>query len=131
MLNFGPRPGIVGPRHRQNRREDRLRPGVHRDGGHHDTVHHAGFPFLQTVSQRTLDNITPAFTLATGPSVDPIPLTPDAGLGQGVFSVDRDLGSGYVQQWNASIQRELSSIISIEAGGELSCRRQLQSAPGT
>ena len=36
------------------------------------------------------------------PSVAPIPLTPNAGLGQGVFSVDRDLGSGYVQQWNAS-----------------------------
>jgi hypothetical protein len=73
------------------------------------------FPFLQTVSQRTLDNLTPAFVLAGGPSVDPIPLTPDAGLGQGVFSVDRDLGSGYVQQWNASIQRELTSNISIEA----------------
>jgi hypothetical protein len=41
------------------------------------------FPFIQTVSQRTLDNITPAFTLSTGPSVAPIPLTPDAGLGQG------------------------------------------------
>ena len=26
------------------------------------------FPFLQTVSQRTLDNITPAFTLANGPT---------------------------------------------------------------
>ena len=35
------------------------------------------FPFLQTVSQRTLDNIIPAFTLAAGPSVAPIPLTPD------------------------------------------------------
>ena len=73
------------------------------------------FPFLQTVSQRTLDNLTPAFVLSGGPSVDPIPLTPDAGLGQGVFSVDRDLGSGYVQQWNASIQRELASNLSIEA----------------
>ncbi len=27
------------------------------------------FPFLQTVTQRTLDNLTPAFTLAQGPSV--------------------------------------------------------------
>ena len=72
------------------------------------------FPFLQTVSQRTLDNITPAFTLAAGPSVAPIPLTPDAGIGQGVFSVDRDLGSGYVQQWNASLQRELTSNIAVE-----------------
>ena len=52
------------------------------------------FPFLQTVSQRTLDNIVPAFTLADGPQVAPIPLTPDAGLGQGVFAVDRDLGVG-------------------------------------
>src|SRR5215831_18307386 len=52
------------------------------------------FPFIQTVSQRTLDNITPAFVLATGPSVAPVGLTPDAGLGQGVFTVDRDLGSG-------------------------------------
>jgi hypothetical protein len=73
------------------------------------------FPFLQTVSQRTLDNITPAFTLANGPSVAPIPLTGDAGLGQGVFSVDRDLGSGYVQQWNASVQRELGANLSVEA----------------
>jgi len=66
------------------------------------------------VSQRTLDNITPAFALSAGPSVEPIPLTADAGLGQGVFSVDHDLGSGYVQQWNASLQRELTSNISIE-----------------
>ncbi len=72
------------------------------------------FPFLQTVSQRTLDNLTPAFTLANGPSVAPIPLTANAGLGQGVFSVDRDLGSGYVQQWNTSLQRTLGANFSIE-----------------
>ncbi len=72
------------------------------------------FPFLQTVSQRTLDNITPAFTLAAGPRLEPIPLTPTAGLGQGVFAVDRDLGSGYVQQWNTSLQRELTSNIAVE-----------------
>jgi hypothetical protein len=72
------------------------------------------FPFLQTVSQRTLDNLTPAFTLANGPTVAPIPLTANAGIGQGVFSVDRDLGSGYVQQWNTSLQRTLGANISIE-----------------
>ena len=72
------------------------------------------FPFLQTVSQRTLDNQTPAFTLAQGPSVSPIPLTAEAGLGQGVFSVDRDLGSGYAQQWNVSLQQSLTPNTSIE-----------------
>jgi hypothetical protein len=72
------------------------------------------FPFLQTATQRTLDNMTPAFTLGAGPSVAPIPLTPTAGLGQGVFAVDRGLGSGYVQQWNASVQRALTTNISVE-----------------
>lgn len=72
------------------------------------------FPFLQTVSQRTLDNQTPAFTLAQGPAVSAIPLTADAGLGQGVFSVDRDLGSGYAQQWNVSLQQSLTANTTIE-----------------
>jgi hypothetical protein len=72
------------------------------------------FPFLQTVSQRTLDNIVPAFVLANGPTVEPIPLTPQAGLGQGVFGVDRDLGSGDVQQWNVSLQRALTPQVSVE-----------------
>ena len=101
-LNFGPRLGVVG------RLTDKT---VVRTGYGLVWIEMAGittpfttpvFPFLQTVSQRTLDNIAPAFTLASGPNVQPIPLTPDAGLGQGVFSVDRDLGSGYVQQWNTS-----------------------------
>jgi hypothetical protein len=72
------------------------------------------FPFLQTTSQRTLDNINPAFVLSSGPSVAPIPLTPDAGLGQGVFTVNRSLGSGYAQQWNLAVQRELTRNISFE-----------------
>jgi hypothetical protein len=72
------------------------------------------FPFLQTVSQRTLDNITPAFALANGPSVTPIALTPTAGLGQGVFTVDAALGSGYAQQWNVSVQRELTANTVVE-----------------
>jgi len=72
------------------------------------------FPFIQTVSQRTLDNITPAFVLSTGPSVAPLPPTPDAGLGQGVFSADADLGSGYAQQWNLAIQRELTRNMVVE-----------------
>jgi hypothetical protein len=95
--NFGPRIGIVG----------RISDRVIASGGYGLVwIEQAGittpfttpvFPFLQTVSQRTLDNATPAFVLADGPTVAPIPHTPEAGLGQGVFAVDRDLGSGYVE----------------------------------
>jgi len=73
------------------------------------------FPFIQSVSQRTLDNVNPAFVLANGPSVSPIPSSPDAGLGQGVFSVDRDLGSGYAQQWNVAVQHEIVPGLAFEA----------------
>jgi hypothetical protein len=113
-LNFGPRLGIVASL------SDKM---VVRTGYGLVWIEQAGittpfttpvFPFLQTVTQRTLDNVIPAFVLASGPTVTPIPLTPDAGLGQGVFSVDRDLGSGYVQQWNTSVQRALTSNISVE-----------------
>ena len=72
------------------------------------------FPFLQTVSQRTLDNIAPAFVLANGPTVTPVPFTSTAGLGQGVFTVDGTLGSGYAQQWNVSVQRELTANTVVE-----------------
>ena len=113
-LDFGPRLGVVG------RITDRT---VVRTGYAMVWIEMAGittpfttpvFPFLQTVSQRTLDGITPAFVLAAGPSVEPVPLTPTAGLGQGVFAVDHDLGSGYVQQWNASLQRELTPNLAVE-----------------
>ena len=72
------------------------------------------FPFLQTVSQRALDTISPAFVLRNGPSIAPIVPTPSAGLGQGVFAVDRDLGSGYVQQWNVALQREVTRNTVVE-----------------
>jgi hypothetical protein len=112
--NFGPRLGIVG---RATSRD------VVSAGYALVWIEMAGittpfttpvFPFLQTVTQRSLDGLSPAFVLAQGPTVAPIPLTADAGLGQGVFAVDRDLGSGYVQQWNMSLQRQLTSRMSLE-----------------
>jgi hypothetical protein len=65
------------------------------------------FPFIQTATNRTLDNVNPAFILSKGPGIPSRSLTPDAGLGQGVYTVDRHLGSGYVQQWNLTIEREI------------------------
>jgi hypothetical protein len=67
------------------------------------------FPYIQTATNRTLDSVNPAFVLSKGPSVPPASLTPDAALGQGAFTVDRDLGSGYVQQWNLTMEREIAN----------------------
>jgi len=72
------------------------------------------FPFIQNVQQRTQDNVNAAFTLSQGPSVAPIPLTPNAGLGQSVYAVTRDAGSGYVQQWNLAVQRQLTNNLFFE-----------------
>jgi Carboxypeptidase regulatory-like domain/TonB dependent receptor len=74
------------------------------------------FPFIQTLGQQTLDNIRPAFTLSNGPSVVPQLPGPDAGLGQGVFGVQRNNGSGYAQQWNLSLQKTFRDNWSVEAG---------------
>jgi hypothetical protein len=72
------------------------------------------FPFLQTVQQSSVDSIHPAFVLSSGPSVAPIALDENAGLGQGVFTVNRKLGSGYVQQWNLAVQHELTHNLAME-----------------
>ena len=74
------------------------------------------FPFIQTVGQRSLDNIFPAFVLSAGPTVQVTQPNPDSGLGQGVFGTDRPNGSGYAQQWNLSLQKTLFSDLSIEVG---------------
>ena len=72
------------------------------------------FPFIQNVAQKTPDSVNAAFALSKGPSVAPIPLTPDAGLGQSVYTVNRQLGSGYVQQWNLAVQRAVTSNLSVD-----------------
>lgn len=72
------------------------------------------FPFIQNVQQRTQDNVNAAFGLSTGPSVAPIALTPNAGLGQSVYTANRSAGSGYVQQWNLAVQRQLTSNLSVD-----------------
>ena len=74
------------------------------------------FPFVQTVSQRSLDNRNAAFVLsgANRPTLAPVAFDENAGIGQSVFGVDRDLGSGYVQQWNVGVQRQLTRNLAFE-----------------
>jgi len=72
------------------------------------------FPFIQNVAQKTQDSLNAAFALSSGPTVSTISHTADAGLGQSVYSANRKLGSGYVQQWNLAVQRAITSNISVE-----------------
>ncbi|WP_263367291.1 TonB-dependent receptor [Edaphobacter bradus] len=72
------------------------------------------YPFIQNVQQKTTDGFVPAFQLSKGPTVTPIPLTPDAGLGQSVYTANRKAGSGYVQQWNLAVQRSITNNLSVE-----------------
>ena len=72
------------------------------------------FPFIQNVQQKTQDSVNSAFQLSNGPTVSPIPLTPNAGLGQSVYTADRKAGSGYVEQWNLAVQRALTQNLSVD-----------------
>jgi hypothetical protein len=73
------------------------------------------YPFIQNVQQKTTNGYTEAFALAGGPTaIAPIPLTPDAGLGQSVYTVTRSAGSGYVQQWNTALQHAFTSDLSFD-----------------
>ena len=74
------------------------------------------FPFVQTVGQQSQDNINPAFLLSGGPTVQVSAPNPNSGLGQGVFGVDRNVGSGYSQQWNLTVQKTLGSDVNVEIG---------------
>jgi hypothetical protein len=74
------------------------------------------FPFVQTVGQQSQDNINPAFALASGPTVQVTAPNPNSGLGQGVFGVDRNVGSGYSQQWNFTVQKTFRRDFNLEIG---------------
>ncbi len=65
------------------------------------------FPFVQTVGQQSQDNVNAAFTLSKGPTVQVTAPNPNSGLGQGVFGVDRNNGSGYSQQWNFTAEKTI------------------------
>jgi hypothetical protein len=73
------------------------------------------FPFIQTVGQQSQDNVSAAFPLANGPTVQVTAPNPNSGLGQGVFGVDRNNGSGYSQQWNFTVQKSIGKNWNVEA----------------
>jgi hypothetical protein len=114
--NFGPRFGFAYS----------VRPSLVVRGGYGLTwIEQAGittpftapmFPFIRTLTQRSPDNVTPAFQLVHGPSVKITPVDENSGLGQGVFAVQRDQKSGYSQQWNLSVQKAWASDWSAEIG---------------
>ncbi len=72
------------------------------------------FPFVQTVGQQSQDNVNAAFVLTNGPTIQVAPPNPNSGLGQGVFGVDRNNGSGYAQQWNVAIQKAIGRNLNLE-----------------
>ena len=72
------------------------------------------FPFIQNVQQKTQDSIDAAFVLSQGPSVAPIAFTPDAGLGQSVYTVDRNAGSGYIEQWNLAFEQTVTKNLTVD-----------------
>ncbi|SEC09291.1 TonB-dependent receptor [Terriglobus roseus] len=72
------------------------------------------YPFIQNVQQKTTDSYSAPFKLSNGPTVSPIAYTPDAGLGQSVYTATRKAGSGYVQQWNLALQRAITNNLSVE-----------------
>lgn len=72
------------------------------------------YPFIQNVQQRTQDGYAAAFALSSGPSVAATAATPDAGLGQSVYTANRRAGSGYVEQWNLALQRSITNALSID-----------------
>ena len=102
------------PSDRQDHRQLGIRARLDRNGGITTPFTTPTFPFLQEVTQRTLDNISPAFRPVKRTTVTPLTRRPTAGLGQGVFAVNGGLGSGYAQQWNASVQRELTTNTVVE-----------------
>jgi len=72
------------------------------------------FPFVQTLGQQTQDNVNAAFKLSNGPTVEVTAPNPNSGLGQGVFGVDRNNGSGYSQQWNFTVQKTIGKDWNVE-----------------
>ena len=72
------------------------------------------FPFIQTVGQQSQDNCERRFPLSSGPAVQGHTPNPNSGLGQGVFGVDHNNGSGYSQQRNLTVGKSFGDAWNVE-----------------
>ena len=111
--NFGPRLAR-STAHRQDHRQLRIRPRLDRDGGHHDAVHDADVPVpADSLPARARQHLA-RVRAANGPTW-PRSILSDGRPRSGRVRGRRQLGSGYVQQWNVSVQRELTTNTIVEA----------------
>jgi len=86
-------------RHEKNCRANRIWIGILRSSGHHYAVHESAIPICADGNAATLTtslrrSVVQWSTVSRGSN-------PGRRMGQGVFTVDHDLGSGYVQQGNS------------------------------
>jgi len=64
------------------------------------------FPFVQTVTQATLNNITPAVSYCRKADLQPVVQPQTRGWDKAVFTVDRHLGFWLHQQWNLAFNEQ-------------------------
>ena len=77
-------------------------------------VYHSAISIHSKCSAKDFGQCERLIHIVDGPSVAPIPFTPDAGLGQSVYTAKRSSGSGYVQQWNLAVQRAITNNLSVD-----------------
>ena len=63
------------------------------------------FPFDPDGGATIAGQHQPGFRAVQRPDRPGVRAQPNSGLGQGVFGVDRHIGSGYSQQWNFTVQK--------------------------
>ena len=108
--DFGPRVGSAYRIGELLGHSLRLWNGLVRTDRHHDTFYAAAVPVRAdggaTVAGQYQSGVY-ALKRADGSGDAP---NPNSGLGQGVFGVDRNVGSGYSQQWNFTVQKTFGQI---------------------